>query len=628
MRTIIKINFLILGFLISTVLLAQENIVVIQPTGEVINDLPEMVLLSDTTQLYRNVDAIVQNSFLKETLKLYFLAANYLKNKNAIEAVEPAYLALSQNDGGYAKVGFYLKQGNEHIDKSKVPYIDIVEDRIANHQDRLMSVTQLYPHEMGHLIYGLLNSTKGDETSKSVDMHYFSLRTDYSTAFNEGFSEHIENIARIFEENDSIKRGIFKDLESIKEKSKYSIRGFEKDFLHPLRFGYFKMTMPLWYQKFEDYKRHEHAVNGTVRYMNSNLELRNIEDQLTYRNSGVRQNEGELRNYIQMLSTEGVNSAFFTSLTQSDLGEIYLDISFYKSFLSDTTTLINSPEEIFTPIQNQFLKYFYVFHNYMGDENYSQSQLIDFMEGYISAFPSEEDGIKKIFKEVTYLNYTRELPPDLWIMVKDHPHRLLVLDPYDAITMPVYTFDINASEVVDWLTIKGIQKEDAIKIIEYRKANGFFTSLNQIEQVDGLSDESVEKILNSEFDPEYMEDITIPDLTLSALLTTPLKVLLLRALAWFVLIFSTVYLFFFRKQKLSGKKLILTGLRYFFFWILLVLAGLILVVLGEQAWMFLLVLFFLIAVSNILIHRKNKMKIWRSLYVTVLMSLIILYSIA
>lgn len=323
MKTIFS---LLLIFLFGATI-AQESsklaVVVLQPTGEMINDLPVMTVLSDTTQLYRNVDELFNNSFIKESLELYFLAANYLKNKNVLATVEPAYLALSQNDGGYAKVGFHIKDGNEHIDKSEAPYIDIVEGRIDDHQNRLMSVTQLYPHEMGHLIYGLLNDTKGDETSRSVDMHYFSLRTDYSTAFNEGFSEHIENIARIFEKNDSIKSGIFADLERIKEKSQYSIRGFEKDLTNPLRFGYFKMSMPIWYQRFEDYKRHEHAVNGTVRYQNSGMELSNIEDQLTYRNSGVRQNEGELRNYVQMLSTEGAISAFFTRLTQSDLGYHY-----------------------------------------------------------------------------------------------------------------------------------------------------------------------------------------------------------------------------------------------------------------------------------------------------------------
>ena len=628
---------LILVYLFGGLAVSQENklivpaglekLVVIKPTGEMIDDLPEMVILSDTTQEYRDVDHLFNNSFLTESVELYFLAANYLKNKNGLQSVEPAYLALTQHDGGYAEFGFMIKIGEGHIDKSNAPYIDIVQDRIESNQNKLMSVTQLYPHEMGHLIYGLLNKTKDNEVSRSVDMHYFSLRTDYSTAFNEGFSEQIENIARLYEKNDSIKNGIFADLERIKGKSQNLIRGFEKDLRNPLRMGYYKMSMPIWYQQFEDCKRHEHAINGTVRYANATMDLRNIEDQLTYRNSGVRQNEGELRNYVQMLSTEGVISAFFTRLTQSDLGNHYLDSSFYKAFMVDTTETIKSPEEIFTPIQNQFLKYFFVFHNYMTDKDFSQSQLVDFVEGYSRAFPSEEDGIRRVFKDATQLDYTNELPPDLWLMVKNHPHRMLVLDAYNAITMPVYTFDVNAGEEEDWLTIKGIQKEEAARIIDYRNANGFFTSLDQIKQIDGLSSETVNQILESEFDEEYFEGLTIPDLTFSALLTKPLLKLLLRSLTYFALIFGLVYGFFLFRQKLSFRKLLFIGFRYLILWILFVLAGLIFVVMTEQAWIFLLLLCCIIIGLSILIFRKNKPKMWPPLFATVLMGLLIFVSI-
>ena len=86
---------------------------------------------------------------MKDALNLYYLAAVYLKNKNELSTIEPAYLALSKNDGGFAKVGFYLKEGSGQIEKANVPYIDLVESRIKGPHNRLMSITQLYPHEMG-----------------------------------------------------------------------------------------------------------------------------------------------------------------------------------------------------------------------------------------------------------------------------------------------------------------------------------------------------------------------------------------------------------------------------------------------------------------------------------------------
>lgn len=603
-----------------------EKVVVMQPTGKMINDLPEMVIISDTTQVHKKVNDIVNASFIKDMLELYFLVAAYLKNKNKLITIEPAYLALSKNDGGFAKVGFHLIMESGHIEKTNVPYIDIVEGRIDGSYDRLMSITQLYPHEMGHLIYGMLNFNKGTYSSRSVDMHYFSVRTDYSTAFNEGFAEHIENVSRIFEKNEAIKKGIFADIEKIKVQSQFAINGFEKDFLYPFRIGYFKMSMPIWYQKYENLKRYEHAINGTAKFLNSTLELDNIEDQLTIRNAGIRQSKSELRNYVQMLSTEGVISSFFTQLIQSEVADHYLDTTFYKPFLLDTTVIF-SPKEIFTPVQNQFLKYFSVFYEHMSSENATGSEFVDFMDGYIRAFPSEELAIKKIFKEVTDLEYTNDLPPELWLLVKNHLHRMIVPDPYGAITLPIYTFDLNASEVEDLLTVKGLQKEEALRIIEYRKANGFFNNFNQIKEIEDLSIESIKLILNSEFDEKYMEEVSMPELNIMSLLVTPLKHLIFRLMAYFIIVIALIYFFFLRKENPSIKRILSISLIYLFQWIVFVLSGLIFVTLSGSPWQFLTLMSVFFLLMNGLIYRKNKVKRNRSLFATCLMGLLVLISL-
>ena len=229
----------------------MNALVVLHPTGEMINELPVMVELSDTTHLYQRVVEVVDSSFIKDVIDLYFLAAAYLRNNNVLSNIESTYLVLSENDGGFAKIGFYLKQPGGIINKSETPYIDIVKNRFLSNPDRLMSITQLYPHEMGHLLFRLLNPNNKYNESKSVDMHYFSVITDFTTAFNEGFAEHIENVSRRYEKNETIKKGIFSDIETTKIKSANAIDGFEKDFIYPFRFGFYKMTMPLWYQKFE-----------------------------------------------------------------------------------------------------------------------------------------------------------------------------------------------------------------------------------------------------------------------------------------------------------------------------------------------------------------------------------------
>jgi hypothetical protein len=110
-----------------------------------------------------------------EKIDLYFLAQIYLKNRNEIAEIEPAYIALTKNQGGFAKFGFQLLDGGTHVDKSKAPYVDITADNATARPDKLMSLTQLYPHELGHILYRLLSASESrEEESKNVDMHYFS----------------------------------------------------------------------------------------------------------------------------------------------------------------------------------------------------------------------------------------------------------------------------------------------------------------------------------------------------------------------------------------------------------------------------------------------------------------------
>ena len=604
-----------------------NRLVIMKPTGKMINDLPEMTLVSDTTQLYSKINDIFNATFVKKAIELYFLAETYLYKKNKLTAIEPAYLALSKNQGGFAKVGFYMKTETGHVSKASVPYIDIVESRMEGSFEKLMSITQLYPHEMGHLIYNMLNPNQEKYNSRSLDMHYFSVITDYPTAFHEGFAEHIENVSRMFEENEAVRLGIFSDIERIKKNSVIAINGFEKDLTYPIRLGYFKISMPLWYQKFENLKRYDHVINGKAKYLNSTPEINNLEDKLTFRNAGLRQDDKNLRNYVQMLSTEGVISTFFTQLTQSEVADHFLEADFYRPFLMNDSTTLDSPKEVFTPMQNQFLKYFTVFHEHMPAGDTSGSAFVDFVEGYIDAFPSEEVAVKQIFKEVTSLEYTKLLPPQIWILVKNYTHRMIVPDAYGAFTVPAYSFDLNAAETDDLLTIKGLHKEEALKIIEYRKTNGFFNSLDQIKDIKGISIQSRELILNSDYDESYVKALAMPELNFMSLLVTPLKNLMVYIILYFIVVFSCVYFFFIRKEKRPFKRIAPLFFIYLLQWVIFVLGGLMFAASLSQPFYFLIFMSAPFILINALKNKKDKVKRYRSIFATCIMSILILFSL-
>ena len=608
-----------------------KKLVLMQATGESENNQPEMVQLKETAELYKTVMSNIDSCYIGEFLELYRIAQSYLVNINELDKLEPAYLALTENEGGFAKQGFYLVNEESSMNKNHTPYVDITTRAAMSPLNKLMSFSQLYPHEMGHVLFRLLCPEDSTENnSRSVDMHFFSLVTDYSTAFNEGFAEHIENISRIFEKNEEIKTGIQNDLDKIAASSQQAIKGFERDFIYPIRMGYYKATMLNWYQKYEDYKRHEQALTGSVRYKNTSLQLSNIEDQLSYRNSGVGIRKSESRNLVQLHATEGVISSFFTSLSTSKVANNYLDITFYEDFLLDSINNMQSPEELFTPMQNQFIKYFYVLHNYVVINNSSKSQLCDFIDGYLSSFPEDATEVKDIFRKTTGQNYTNELPPSMWLLVKNYNHRLLTFDPYGAITVPVYTFSLNAAEVEDLQTINGLSRLDAEKIIAYREAYGFFTDLSQLESIPDLQKSAIELITSCDFTTTDFESSLKdfdPELSLNSLLIAPLKSILIKSLMFFIGIFALVYLVLIRKSNPGIRKISILFFRYLLLWILLVFVGLIVVVIAENAIKYGLILALILIVAPLMIYRKSKEKRLRTLICTSLMTFVLIMSL-
>ncbi len=610
-----------------------KEVILMQPTGKTVDNLPEMKILKDTSELYIKTMSNIKNSFVDEFLDLYFIVQIYLKNNNKTDTIEPAYLALTKNQGGFAKFGFSILQNDGNITKPNTPYIDITEGQATQAPNKLMSFTQLYPHEMGHVFFHLLSPEDSiSNNTKNVNMHFFSITTDYSTAFNEGFAEHIENISRTYEKNEDIKTGILADIEKIENSSKHSIKGFERDFNYPFRLGYYKASMLSWYQKYEDYKRHVHAFNGDVRYKNSRLNLLKIEDQLTFRNSGVGHNKNEKRNLVQLHSTEGAISSFFTHLTTSKLQTHFLDSTFYAPFLYNANAeILESPESIFTPLQNQFIKYFFVLHHHVVFNNSSKSQLIDFIDGYIQTFPSEENTVKEIYKQSLGVEYSNELPPPIWLLVKNYSHRLLVFDPFDAITVPVYTFDLNAAEIEDLQTINGITLNAAQKIVDYRDANGYFTSLEQVKKTPGLSKELINVIISSKLDNSYFEETLQdfePKLSIGTLISKPIKYIFSRATIYFILLFGVMYFIFIKPKKPRTKQVILLFVKYFLLWILFIIIGLISVFLADgNAYLYAILLPILSVLIALLVYRKRKIELKRSLIFIGAMALLVLFSI-
>jgi hypothetical protein len=314
----------------------------------------------------------------------------------------------------------------------------------------------------------------------------------------------------------------------------------------------------------------------------------------------------------------------------SDRVTLDLDESFYAPFLEDSVLLNHAPDELFTPWQNQFIKYLKVFREFVIINNSSTSQLNDFMEGYFTTFPSEEVQIRKIYKEVMGTEFGTAFPSPLWLLVKDYEHRLLVFDPFGAITVPLYTFDLNAAEMTDLLTIQGITNSEAKKILDHRNEFGYFSALDEVKSINGLSEGSVNRIMDASLDEQQFEELLKDfdlQLNLGMLIIKPLGYLLKRTLMYFLLLAGFLYFFTKRKELLPFKKGIKLFSSYFLLWIVFVIAGMGLVLFLPQPIIQMGLFTAVITLFSLIIYRKNKFRLTRSIIAVWMMGIFIMASL-
>ncbi len=104
---------------------------------------------------------------------------------------QPTYLLVSEEEGGFARRGFWLARPAAAPQWHDEPYVNLVvdDDSIADG-----SFEEIFAHEAGH---GLLRRLLPSLPSGYSRVPHSSLAiTDYPTAFDEGFAIHFQALAR------------------------------------------------------------------------------------------------------------------------------------------------------------------------------------------------------------------------------------------------------------------------------------------------------------------------------------------------------------------------------------------------------------------------------------------------
>lgn len=118
------------------------------------------------------------------------LALDELSMQVAGAGMHTTWLLLAQEEGGFARRGFWLKDGaaRRWVDE---PMVDLVVDADSIEDG---SFEEIFAHELGHVMLRRLLPNLPDGFSRTPH-HSFTI-TDQQTAFDEGWATHFQGLAR------------------------------------------------------------------------------------------------------------------------------------------------------------------------------------------------------------------------------------------------------------------------------------------------------------------------------------------------------------------------------------------------------------------------------------------------
>lgn len=573
---------------------------------------------------YKMAKRLFDSTYLRQTLRLYQFVNQYQFNKGKIKQMEPAYLLLSGQEGGFARTGFILKEGNKETVKEKTPFVDLA--RLPKKAEDNGHLTMIFPHESGHVFQRMLTATPEPLSTASIDMHYFSLTTDYFTAFSEGFAEHFEVSSYQNEAHKATRQSIEKELAHSRSSLSLKQEAFVRDYTWPLRISFYRLSMLSWFQPLENLRRIDLAMSGDIKYANKPGYFNDVEQNILFRNTGILR-DTKLRSEANANATEGVISSFFLRLVNSSLKGQYEADSVYAPFFSETKLPAHfRAAHYFTPLENEYLKIFTVIAKYVNPQQSKGSLLGDFIAGYCAEFPAERGKVKNIYQEATGYQFTGKIVPEIWLNAYEIDHHYLVLGQF-GFTLPFHRFNINTCDAVDLMALKGVDSKQADAIIAYRNTIGGFGTIHDLAATPGLDATTLKLLQHAVSDGKELE-ATIQGITLNfkKLLVDTLKPLFLRSLISFGL-FLFLFVLLFRKHYQGFKAWSWLIVRKLGKWILLLMLSTICVLMVPiPLYLFSLISAILVGLAFWTCRRKS-LRRTESVITTLLMFIILGYSL-
>ena len=436
---------------------ADAQIVILVPSGDTRDGLPVMRRHPAPDA----ANAVLTRGYSARLLRLYALEQEYLRRKSAIQP-EPAYLALSDRQGGFAKFGFYLDDRK----KPDTGWIDL--HRNLRLSGRFGSMDQIFPHELLHVIVRQLAGPS--RVSGANQIHALAVRTDPSVAFNEGLAEHAQVMA--IDDPDAVD-----DTRSLPGRRDMSARAdrelaaFARDLTrHWWPVEPSRLRFLLWFGQTEQVQRY-YAVkaNSFARQPSIPPNLARIDPYRAYLLQSVMPGapDGAPKPANVMLSTEGgVAHLFWRLVTDVSLQQRYRADEFYAEF--------GVPRREVTTLENVYLKLFSVLHEIRP------STAAEALRGWARVHPDDALDIDRIAR-TALLGQDLPAMPEIWLANAALHTGTSLYDQFRALPRP-HTFDANAAVPLDWLSVPDMTGDLATRLI----AGAPYVSLDALIASPGL----------------------------------------------------------------------------------------------------------------------------------------------
>jgi hypothetical protein len=389
--------------------------------------------------------SVLERGFSGKLLRLYALEQEFLRRKTGITP-EPAYLLLSDRQGGFPQFGFHLGDTT----KAGVGWVDL--HKSSRLTGRFGATDQVFPHELMHVIVRQLAGAPRESGGNQV--HAIGVRTDPVNAFAEGLAETMQILAVDDPEAADDTRALAGDRDAA-GKTEHDVARYSRDLtrrwwpVQPAR-----MRFLLWFSASEQVQRY-HAVkaNRFARMPAVPDALLDREDtHAAYLLSNVMPGgaDGAIKPAAVMLSSEGVVShLFWRVITDRALRERHEDAAFYAQFGV-------TPAGV-TPMENVFLKLFVAL--YEG----RPSTAAELLRAYAERFPADAVDVDRVTREAL-LGQSLPDAPEVWLLNAALVTGTSLFDQYRALPRP-HTFDANAATLLDWIGVPGVRREHAAALV-------------------------------------------------------------------------------------------------------------------------------------------------------------------